>query len=109
MIERCLCVYALCHICVFEKKCCLSVQNTELQLKNLTCHLLIMCLILLINVHEAVLACSKYVWLPCGYHCSRPLLKCAYAWLPIINPHEKSVATKAMKTKKFSSSNYYNT
>ena len=36
MIERCLCVYAVCHICVFEKKCCLSVQNTELQLKNLT-------------------------------------------------------------------------
>ena len=78
MIERWLCVYAVCHICVFEKKCCLSVQNTELQLKNLTCHLLIMCLILLINVHEAVLTCSKYVWLPCGYHCSKPLLKCGY-------------------------------
>ena len=81
MIERCLCVYAVSFM-FLKKKCCLSVQNAELQL-------MIMCLILLINVHEAVLTCSKYVWLPCGYHCSMPLLKCGYAWLPILNPYRK--------------------
>ena len=37
------------------------------------------------------------LWLPCGYHCSRALLKCGYAWLPILNPYGKSVATRVIK------------
>ena len=90
MIERCLLLYIIyaVYICVFEKKCCLSVQNTELQNESQP---------FVDYVFNTMQSDKATTMPPSKSKDNRETM----TWLPILNPNRKSVATRVIKKKNF--------
>ena len=52
-------------------------------------------------MYKVVISTMATVWLPLFETFIKVWLPCGYAWLPILNPYRKSVATRVIKKKIF--------